>query len=440
MAKIWTIAAREYRAMVGTKAFMLSIVMMPVIMFGSLIAVDWLRKLNRTEPRTIAVCDGTGRLSDALAQAVADRNQALRERAKNAKFEDIGQGSQAPYDLERVAPPIDDRIRIELSDRIRRGELYAFVEIPPELFDDQANPAPQVHFHAQDSGLSEARVWLREKINEFVINARLIAAGIPPDRVSDASRQIEVRSLGLFERSATGDVRADEKDQMTAIFLPMGVMMLMFMVIFLAAQPMLESVLEEKSQRIVEVLLGSANPFQLMLGKLLGTVAGSLTVFAIYFLGALFLAMQRGWTNLIPFYIFPWFVAFQILGVMFYASVFMAVGSAVSQLKEAQSMLLPVWTMMMIPFFFWFYVIREPNSTLAVTLSFFPPATPSMMVLRLATGQTIPWWQPVAGIFVSMLATLACVAISARVFRAGLLWQGKTPRLTEILQWTMARK
>jgi ABC-2 type transport system permease protein len=122
---------------------------------------------------------------------------------------------------------------------------------------------------------------------------------------------------------------------------------------------------------------------------------------------------------------------------MFFASVFMAVGASVSQLKEAQSMLLPVWMVMMIPFFVWFNVVREPNSTLAVAISFFPPATPGMMVLRLATGQTIPMWQPILGMIESLLATILCVLVSARIFRAGLLWQGKTPKLSEILRWAI---
>ena len=108
-------------------------------------------------------------------------------------------------------------------------------------------------------------------------------AGIDPVIVNQASRKVDVSGMGLFQRNKNGEVIADvEQDEMTAIFLPFTVMMLMFMVIFMASQPMLESVLEEKTSRVVEVLLGSVNPTQLMTGKLLGTVGGSLTIFAVY--------------------------------------------------------------------------------------------------------------------------------------------------------------
>ncbi len=438
MLKIWVIAIREYWAMVGTKAFMASIIMMPILMFGGLFAVDFLKGVNRNDVRKIAVIDQTGKLFDLLVEAVADRNTKLETVSNLNEAEEFGKVTEPQYTLEEVDPALlSDELRIQLSDRVRKRDLFAFVEIPPNAFDANAVPDPQIRFHSQGSALSGSREWIQAKVNELVVHSRLIDAGIDTEKVAVASKAVQVRSLGLVEKSATGIVDAKDKNELSAIFLPMGVMMLMFMVIFLAAQPMLESVLEEKSQRIAEVLLGSANSFQLMMGKLLGTVAGSLTVFGIYFVGAIVLALIRGWTGMIPFHLFPWFVAYQILGVMFYASVFMAVGSSVSQLKEAQSMLLPVWMVMMLPVFVWLNVVREPNSSLAVILSFFPPATPSMMVLRLATGQTIPIWQPILGMLVSLLSTIACVFISARIFRAGMLWQGKTPRFSEILRWAI---
>ena len=215
--------------------------------------------------------------------------------------------------------------------------------------------------------------------------------------------------------------------------------MLMFAVIFMAAQPMLESVLEEKSQGIAEVLLGSVSSFQLMLGKLLGTVSGSLTVFVIYILGTLIWSFYTGTSEQIPFELAPWFVVFQILGVLFYAAIFLAIGASVSQLKEAQAFLMPVWLLMLSPDFVWLLLIRDPLGSTSVCLSLFPPATPTAMMLRLATGQAIPWWQPVLGALLLALATLMVVLFAARIFRAGILWQGKTPRLAEMIRWAWGR-
>ena len=224
---------------------------------------------------------------------------------------------------------------------------------------------------------------------------------------------------------------------MADIFLPLGTMMFMFMCIFMASQPMLESVLEEKSQRIAEVLLGSASPFQIMSGKLIGTVGGSLTVFLIYLGVMLMLAKQRGWMDSIPLELIPWFVVFQILGVLFFASIFMAVGASVSQLKEAQTMLLPVWMLLMLPMFIWIMIVREPNGTVATWVSFFPPATSTTMMLRLATGQTIAMWQIVLSCVILIVATIMVVILAGRIFRVGMLWQGKVPKLTELLRWAI---
>ena len=134
----------------------------------------------------------------------------------------------------------------------------------------------------------------------------------------------------------------------------------------------------------------------------------------------------------------PWFIVFQVLAVMFYSAIFMAIGSAVSQLKEAQSILLPVWMLMMAPLFIWMQIVQDPNGSLAVGASLFPPSTATMMVMRLATGATIPIWQLLLGIVILAMSTMFVVYLAGRVFRVGILWQGKTPKLSELVRWAWA--
>ncbi len=460
MRKILTIAAREYRAMVGTKAFLISVTMMPVLMFGGVAAMELLKNVAEIKHQTIVVIDQSGRLFEPLRMAADSRNRFLDQSAKppsaaerespetdsgDNRDDDFNGFSQAErYLLERwEGDVINDVERWKLSERIRKGEVYAFVEIPPDVLDARlpTTPAeaaglPRVRFYAEDSGFSEARTWLIAVINELVKVMRLEAAGIEVEKVQRASLPVGIRGLGLLERNSSGEIRpATEKNELIAIIVPLAVMMLMFMVIFMASQPMLESVLEEKSNRIAEVLLGSASPWQLMTGKLLGTVGGSMTILMIYLVGGWLVASYRGWTQYIPLDLVPWFLVFQVFGVLFFASIFMAVGASVTQLKEAQSMLMPVWLVMMSPMFVWLAIIRDPNGTLATWFSFFPPATPTMMPLRMSTDATIPTIQPIAGLIVLIAATVACVYIAARIFRVGLLWQGKTPRLGELLKW-----
>ena len=437
--KILTIAAREYKAMVGTKAFVISIIMMPVLMLGSLVVMELLRNTGEIQDRVIGVIDHSGDFLPAIEAAAQQRSQALteaRNRGSDGDRSSISQRSEDNYIFESIDPEtIDDERRLALSDRIRNQELYAFVEIPV-LNDTDPSQHASIRFYAQDASLSDAKNWLAQIINAQIRNQRLQAANIDPAIVAQASQRVNVVGMGLVERNVDGSVESKEDDNpMTAIFLPMGVMMLMFMVIFMASQPMLESVLEEKSQRIAEVLLGSANSFQLMSGKLLGTVGGSLTVFGIYLAGMYGFAAYKGYLDQIPFELAPWFVLFQILGVLFYASIFLAIGASVSQLKEAQSMLLPVWMLMMSPMFVWLMLVRNPLDSMATWFSLFPPATPTAMMLRLATGQTIPTWQPILGAVLTAICTMVIVYVAARIFRVGILWQGKSPKFHEILMW-----
>ncbi len=473
MRKILTIATREYRAMVATKAFLLSVTMMPLLMFGGLVTMEMLQNVGEIKDLKIIVIDHTNQLYQPLNLAAKLRNKLYETDEQTAtdseadleasgidpklleqlagdpqnrdEDDDFGSFSRgARFLLERwESSEVTDQIRLELCERIRNQELYAFIEIPadvltaelPQSLEDFA-ALPSASFYSEDSTFSDAKIWFGQVINEFAKQYRLKELDIDPILVAKSSLPVRVRGMGLLERSSDGSIQAaEEKDDLSAILLPLGVLMLMFMVIFMAAQPMLESVLEEKSQRIAEVLLGSANPFQIMTGKLMGTVAGSLTIFAIYLGGAYVMAVYRGWTEYIPFGLIPWFVIFQVGGVLFYSSIFMAVGASVTQLKEAQSILLPVWLLLMTPMFIWMMVVREPNGPLAFYFSLFPPATPTMMMLRMSTGATIPVWQPILGMAVLVISTIFCVYVASRIFRVGLLWQGKTPKVNEIIKW-----
>ncbi len=464
MRKIWTIAVREYKAMVATKAFLISIIMMPILMLGSLLTVNLLKNVGEVKDREIAVIDPDETLFPILQTAAEGRNtqlQAMLDAEKKAlpagSETSTGSGdSRGPVatgedeglptavrgeflHLKQLPGDADNnQLKAELSDQIRSGELYAFVEIPSGL---ATLPADQqkIDFYSQDSSISEARSWIAQVVNEYLKSQRLAAAGIDPVAVAEASRPVPVSSMGLLTRSSNGEITAArEKNQLADIFLPMGSMMFMFLVIFMASQPMLEAVLEEKSQRIAEVLLGSANPFQLMLGKLLGTVGGSMTVFLIYLAGGYFIARDRGWLDNLPLDLLPWFVVFQLLGVLFYASIFMAVGASVSQLKEASAMLMPVWMMLMLPMFIWLPIVQDPNGVLARGISFFPPATSTTMILRLATGVSIPLWELLLSTVLLLIATVFVVILAGRIFRVGMLWQGKVPRFSDLLTWAFS--
>ena len=475
MKKIVTIARREYQAMVSTKAFLIGLAIMPVLMTGGVLVPRLLSGIEQAEDRRIVVVDHTGQLFQPLQMIAQQRNLMLQtnsdddeepsapdgqsflisgpklsEKEKSARsvmgLEDIHR-----YVMEEMpAAGFDDQQRLELSMQIRAGDLYAFLEIPEDVL-KISNPLasgdlsrlsltlPEIEYVAEDAAISDTRRWLQSTLNQVIRGTRLAATVTPqnlPLVMIELERTAAVTGTGLYSMQSDGSISSDEKpSEIAATLVPLAIMMLMFMIIMMSAQPMLESVLEEKTLRISEVLLGSANAQQLMMGKLLGNVAGSLTVFGVYALGGLCFASYQGYASLIPWHVLPWFLVYQVLAVLMFSSVFMAIAACVSQLREAQSLLLPVWMVIMLPLMVWIKAVREPNSLMATGLSFFPPSTPLMMTLRLSTGATIPLWQIMLSFVILVGGTVLGVTAAARIYRIGILRQGKTPRLSEMISW-----
>jgi len=253
---------------------------------------------------------------------------------------------------------------------VRNGKVKAFAEIPAGIFENApatSEGPPAVQFYSTAAEFSAERRWLEQVVNDVVKARRFKSLDLDPKIVAQATATVPVVTRGLVKQLSGGRIGGGEKGKgMTNVFVPFAFMMLMFMIIMLSAQPLLETAMEEKNGRIAEVLLGSVSSFHLMLGKLLGNVAGSLSAVAIYAAGGFAVAAYKGWMDYIPWDLMPWFLVFQILAVLLFSSIFMAVGASVTQLKEAQSMLLPVWLLMCIPMFTWLQLVREPNGPLAV--------------------------------------------------------------------------
>ena len=434
MRKIWVIARREYMAMVGSKAFLISVAIMPILMLGGAIAPNLLKDQVDLNDKQIALVDQSEQLVQPLQQAVAAYNE------QGVNDPESGKQVRPKYRLKIIRErPVTDELRLKLSDQVRNGELYAFIEIPADVLKSPGDGEPTVvDFFAENAVLSEGKNWFAANITTLVQTRRLRSAGIDPTVVA-ASRAITVKGRGLFNRDASGQIKkAGRSAAIMTILMPLGIMMFMFMLIMMSAQPMLESVLEEKTNRIAEVLLGSATPSQIMGGKLFGNVGGSLTIATIYVTGGYLIARYNNMADAVHFEMLPWFLAFQILAVLMFSSIFLAIGASVNQLKEAQSLLMPVWIVVVLPMFVWLNIVREPNGSFATWFSLVPPFIPMLMCLRLAVSTAVPAWQPVAGVAIMVVVTALCVFLAGRIFRIGMLVQGRAPKLTELIRWAVA--
>ena len=141
--------------------------------------------------------------------------------------------------------------------------------------------------------------------------------------------------------------------------------------------------------------------------------------------------------NILPVDLLAWFLVYQTLAGLLFGSLFIAIGAACTDMKEAQNLLLPVMLLVCMPMFVLGSVIQEPNSTVVTWLSFFPFATPMLMIARQSAPPGVPLWQPLTGIAIVLVTTLLCVWAAGRIFRVGLLMQGKGARLDEIMRWIL---
>ncbi|MBN1514159.1 MAG: ABC transporter permease [Phycisphaerae bacterium] len=435
MRKILVIAVREYQAAVRTKMFIITLVLMPVLCTGGLITHKLLGGQVDTTDRRVAVIDRSGILFDVLAKASDERNASLKDPK-------TGEKTGPAFFFDSVAPDDadPDGQRLALSNDIRQGRYFAFIEIGPDVVEPEADPERAcIEYYTDTPMYFPIQKFVDSLLNNAIQSHRLAKAGIDKTVVDRATRWVPVETLGLVQVDAkTGEVRgADRKSIEAHVGVVVFCLFLVFMVITVGAVPLMQSVLEEKMQRIAEVLLGSVTPFQLMAGKLLGVVGVSLTVLVLYVIAGVGVAEAVGLKSVATRSLIAWIVAYQMLAILMFGSFFSAIGAACSDLKEAQSAFLPVWLIVCVPMFMLGPILEEPTSTFATVVSLIPLFTPIVMIVRLAAVPVIPLWQPMLGVVLTLAMTALAVFASGRIFRVGLLMQGKGASFRDMLRWAI---
>ncbi len=181
--------------------------------------------------------------------------------------------------------------------------------------------------------------------------------------------------------------------------------------------------------------MGSITPFQFMLSKLISGIAISLTSASVYIFGGMFALSAMGFERFIPVHALPWFFIYMLLAIIMFGSFSSALGSTCSEPKDAQSLTFPSILPALIPIMIYFPIAKEPMSSFATWMSLFPPFTPFLMLLRIATPEGVPAWQPYVGLLGVLLFTWFFVWAGARIFRVAILIQGMPPTLANMVRW-----
>lgn len=418
--KMMVLARREYLVRVKTKGFWIGLLALPLLM-GTMFVVPALVMSQTRAELDLVVVDATGRLGAALAADLAETGAE-------------GRGI-ADVDVTLIEPAADGAAQAaELDRRLVAEEIDAWIRL-----DEEALAAGRVEYRARSVSNTLTQRVLERSLSAQVREIRLIEAGYDPEEVASLVEEVTLATVKVSERGSRAE--AGEAGFLLAYVL----FFLLYLVLMLWGQQVLQGVLEEKTSRVVEVIASAARPFDLMMGKLLGIGAAALTQFTVWMATAVALTAPSviGALSLLPADVgLPevrvvqvlWVVVFFVLGFFVYSTMYAAVGAAFDNLQDAQNLIAIPTFSIILPVFFMFPVINDSNSPLAVIVSLIPLMTPILMPLRIAVEMP-PWWQLALSVLLTSGFVVLMVALAARVYRVGILMYGKKPTLPELWRW-----
>ena len=443
MNKLKLIIKREYLAKVRNKSFVIMTFLSPILMVGMIVLIAYLTKLNDSENRVIVVLNESDYFSNSF----------------NAT-ESISFVEFTGLDLETA------------RDSALAMQSYGLLYLPKK--ENLEMTAKRTVFYTKDSPVNYVLNNLETTVQNRLRQDRLQKLGVSSKQFSDIDETFEINTA-TFEGEQNVKGINEIKAGIGGAF---GYLIMMFIIIY--GGFVMRSVIEEKTSRIIEVIISSVKPFQLMLGKIIGTSLAGVTQFAIWIFSAsllLFVAMllldidlaalsatpgipannianvpqlQPGSENDLQLYaseIFrmPWlllivsFIVYFVLGYLIYSSIYAAIGAAVDNETDTQQFIFPIILPLMLAIYVGFFsVFNNPHGPIAVAFSLFPLTSPIVMLMRLPGGigeGGVPIWQLLLSILLLMATFLAIVWLAAKIYRVGILMYGKKPTYKELFKW-----
>ena len=447
--KVLSIALREFRATVLTKGFVLGVVLAPVIGGAAMLIAGWAAMQGMAPVSgTLAIVDPTGSVPPLAADELsAERQRRESQRALEEGAEMLPAAARDQARAAAASATLTVDIRVEaVADPAREEELRAKVAdgsllglaivgeaaLAPRGTDaGAAGDAAGFTLIVPPTSAPRVTGLLERSVAQAIVRARVARAG-----ADWASLDALMEAPGASVRRLAEDGTEASESVAARLLMPLGFMMLVWIATFSSGQYLLTATIEEKSNKVMEVILSAVSPMQLLTGKILGYAMVSALIVGVY--GSVGIAglAAAAMADLVS----PWSLAllavYFVMAYGFVATLMAGAGSAVSDLQEAQSLLTPIMLVLMLPLLLFMPVTDHPNGWIATTMSFVPPAIPFIMALRLAaSGDPVPAWQVVATIVWGFAWLGVFLWAGAKVFRVGILMQGKPPSPRELWRW-----
>ncbi|MAZ26520.1 MAG: ABC transporter permease [Cytophagaceae bacterium] len=425
MSKLGLIISREYKSRVRNKSFIVMTFLSPIIFVGMILLVIYLTQVNADDSRTIVVVDESG-----IFYKEFDNTESIN-------FVDL---SPAGYDAAR--------------ETVKENSYYGLLYIPENI---KKNPTG-VKFYGDEAPGYATLERIEGQISQKLTDEKLVDRGVDLDLLEQSQTKVSV-SIENF----TGERTSKISNWIKAAFGgAAGYLLMMFIIIY--GNMVMRSVIEEKTNRIIEVIISSVKPFKLMMGKIVGTTLAGITQFAIWLLigGGLMLFLtlyldldptastpvgNMGATDLDKFELIALdilrlpllelaigFIVYFIGGYFLYSSIYAAIGAAVDSETDTQQFMLPIIMPLMLAIYVGlFSVIDNPHGTVSTAFSLIPLTSPIVMLMRIPFG--VPWWELALSVFLLVLSFIGTVWFGSKIYRVGILMYGKKPTYKEIAKW-----
>lgn len=430
MNKIWLVIQREYLSRVKKKSFLLATLLTPLI-FPAIMAIFVWIAVEEKENQALRIIE------------VVDENDLFFLESS-----------------EQYAFSFSDRTVEEGKELVKKGDRYGFLYIPKISLESPEG----ITYYGEENPNMNLISYLKSSLKKKIEDQRLYESGIDPEILSQIRTSVDVKAITLDE---AGGERVSDATVNYAIGFLAGILIYMF--IFIYGNQIMQGVIEEKSSRIVEILVSSLRPFQLMMGKIVGIAGVGLTQLLIWILliGTLttvitgFLGMQLpqqqamemaqgevvqavpdtemgeilAVINGIDFFtLVSSFVFYFLGGYLLYGALFAGIGSAVEAPSDAQQFMLPVTIPLIVAYMGLFvFVLQDPNSTTSFWLSIIPFTSPIAMMGRISYG--VPFWELALSMGLLVLGFLATTWLAAKIYRIGILMHGTKPSYKTLWRW-----